>query len=237
MLCLTFSSLATFAQDARKIAFRTLCLEHTGDIRTVVVPGKGPDESVKLELYTDVSKVVEGHFPGGEATFFIEKAGAAGKPVRELVGKVALGKSERQLFVFTPSTPGKDKLPYEVRAFDDDVKSFAMGSVRAINLAPVPVRFVIAGEVTPQIPPSKYAQFAHPKKVNDYNMYPAVVEFLSADGKWVKGYSVSWKSTDKRRDIVVTGVDPKFKQPSVRKYTDFPPWLGKAAAAEGSASR
>jgi hypothetical protein len=236
-LCLTLSSLASYSQNARKIAFRTLCLGHAGEIRSVVVPGKAPDESTKVELYTDVSPVVEGSFTGGEATFFIEKAGAAGKPVRELVGKVPLGKSERQLFVFQPGTPGKDSLPYQVRAFDDDVKSFAMGSVRAINLSPVPVRFVLSGEVTPQIPPSKYAQFPHSKKVNNYNMYPVVIEFLSADGKWTKGQSVSWKSTERRREIVVTQVDPKFKQPSVRMFSDFPPWLDKPPVTEGASAR
>lgn len=236
-LCLTLSSPASWSQEARKIAFRTLCLEYAGEIRSVVVPGKSPDESTKVDLFTDVSPVVEGSFTGGEATFYIEKVGAVGKPVRELVGKAPLGKSERQLFVFLPGTPGKDNLPYQVRAFDDDVKSFAMGSVRAINLSPVPVRFILSGEVTPQVPPSKYAQFPHSKKVNDYNMYPVVVEFLSADGQWMKGQSVSWKATDRRREIVVTRVDPKFKQPSVRMFSDFPPWLDKPVVVEGASAR
>lgn len=229
-LCFAISSVASYSQEARKVSFRTLCLEHAGDIRGVVIPGNTPDESKKVELYTDVSPVVEGSFTGNEASFFIEKAGPVGKPVRELVGKASLGKSERQLFVFLPAA-GKEGLPYQIRAFDDDTKSFPMGNVRAINLSPVAVRFVLAGEVTPQIPPSKYAQFPHSKKINDYNMYPVIVEFLSADGKWVKGQSVSWKATDRRREIVVTRVDPKFKQPSVRMFSDFPPWLEKPPAA------
>lgn len=226
-LCLALSSAMSYSQEARKIAFRTLCLGYAGDIRSVVVPGGSSDESIKVELYTNVSPVVQGSFTGGEATFFVEKAGVGGKPVRELVGKAPLGKSERQLFIFTANPPGKDALPYQIRAFDDDTKSFSMGNIRAINLSPVPVRFVLSGETTPQIPPTKHAQFPHAKKVDEYNMYPVIVEFLSADGKWVKGQSVSWKSTDRRREIVVTSIDPKFKQPAVRMFSDFPPWLEK----------
>lgn len=96
--------------------------------------------------------------------------------------------------------------------------------IQAINLAPVPVRFVMAGMTTPQVPPAKYAQFPHSKKVDDYNMYRVGVEFLSADGSWVKGQSASRKATDRRREIVITLVDLKFKQPMVQMFSDFPPW-------------
>jgi hypothetical protein len=231
LLSITFSMLASHAQEGRKVSFRTLCLEYSKGIESVVIPAASADQSQKVQLYTDVSPVVDGVFKTNEASFFIEKAGPDGKPLRELVGKAMLGKSNRQLFVFVPGVEGEGKLPYLVRSFDDDVPSFAMGSVRAINLAPVPVRFVLSGETTPQIPSAKYAQFPHSKKVNDYNMYPVVVEFLSANGQWVKGQSVSWKATDRRREIVVTMVDSRFKQPVVRMYTDFPPWLEKPLEA------
>ena len=105
-----------------------------------------------------------------------------------------------------------------------------MGNIRAINLAPVPVRFVLSGATTPEIPPGRYAQVPHSKQVNDYNMYPVVVEFLSATGEWVKGQSVSWKATDRRREIVLTLVDTHFKQPTVRMFTDFPPWMESTPA-------
>ena len=219
---------SSFAQDARKIAFRTLCPERVKGIESVVIPGVAADVQ-KIELYTDVSPVVDGVFKTGEADFFIEKPpGPDGKPVRELVGKAALGKSDHQLFLFTPGGSSEGKLPYSVRAFDDDTRIFPMGSVRVINLSPVPVRFLLSGEMTPQIPPAKYAQFPHSKKVNDFNMYPVVVQFLSATGEWINGQSVSWKATDRRRDIVVTSVDPRFKQPAVSMYSDFPPWMAAA---------
>lgn len=223
-----FTSISS-AQDGRRILFRTLCLEHANGIRNVVIPGKIPGEAVKVQLYSDISPMLEGVVTGGEASFFIEKAaGPDGKPVRELIGKAAVGQSDHQLFIFMPGDSAAGSLPYQIRSFDDDIKSFALGSVRAINLAPVPIRFQLSGEVTPQIPATKYAHFPHSTKVNEYNMYPVVVEFLSGTGEWISGQSVSWKATDRRRDLVITMVDPRFKQPTVRMFSDFPPWLNVA---------
>lgn len=217
---------ALFAQEGRKIQFRTLCLEQIEGLDKVFLPtGVDPAQSQEVILYTDVSPIVEGTFKTSEAVFCTMKSGPDGKPLRVTVGKVSLGKSERQLFLFVPSGGGEGKLPYLVQAYDDDLKSFAMGSVRAINLAPVPVRFVLSGATTPQIPPGKFAMFPHSKKVDEYNMYPVAVEFLSASGEWVKGQSVSWKASNRRREIVVTLVDMKFKQPTVQTFSDFAPWV------------
>lgn len=225
-LALVLSTAAVFAQDTRKVTFRTLCLERVDDIGSVIIPGSDPNSSQKIELYTDISPVVEGVFKGPEAAFYLEKGtDANGKPIRILVGKTAIGKSDRQLFLFIPGEKGEGKPAYSVRSFDDDVKNFPMGNVRAVNLAPVPVRFLLAGEVTPQIAPGKFAQFPHSKKVNDYNMYSVEVQFLSGNGQWVSGQSVSWKATDRLRDMVITSVDMRYKQPTVQAFSDLPPWM------------
>ncbi len=209
--------------------FRTLCLEHVNDVHEVSVPGSKPDEVIKVPLFTsDLSPVIEGRFVNNEAVFFGPEKGPDGKPVP--VARGPLAKANRQLFLFIPSQGREGKPAYEVKAYDDDTGSFAMGSVRAINLSPVPVRFVVSGSPSPQIPAAKFAQFSHPKKVDEYNMFPVAVEFLSGDGKWVTGQSASWKATDRRRDIVVTLVNSKFKLPEVRMYSDFPPWLETQAA-------
>ena len=213
------------AQETRKIAFRTLCLEQLPGLEKVsVLAGGDPTKSQEVILYTDVSPVIEGVFANGEATFHTVADGPDGKPVATLVGKTKLAKSERQLFLFVPGG-GEGKPAYQVQAYDDDTKSFGLGQIRAINLAPVPVRFVLSGAVTPQIPAGKFAQFPHSSKVDDYKMYPVAVEFLSANGEWVKGQSVSWKATDLRREVVITLVDAKYKQPTVQMFSDVPPWL------------
>ena len=55
-------------------------------------------------------------------------------------------------------------------------------------------------------------------------MYPVAIEFLSADGKWVKGQSVRWKANEHWREMVVTLADQRFRQPTVQTFSDFPPW-------------
>jgi len=226
------STVTELSAQAREVAFRTLCIQQADGIDKVSMAGKEPGQSVGVELFTDVSPEIKGVFASGTVEFYTGDP-SAGPTGRKVVARGTLGKSERQLFVFLPTgQKGEGKLPYNLTCYDDDVKSFPMGHVRAINLAPVPVRFVISGHETPQIPPSKFAQFPHSKEVNDYNMYQVVIQFLSANGQWVKGQSVSWKATDRRREIVVTSVDPKFNQPAVKLYNDIPPWL--AAPKEGT---
>ncbi len=213
------------AQDTRKVAFRTLCLEQVKDLETVrLVSADESKEDPEIQLYTDISGVTEGTFKGGQALFCTEKPGPDGKPVRTIVGKTALTKSSRQLFVFMPGPGGAGKLPYHIFAYDDDLRSFPLGNVRAINLAPVPVRFILSGATTPAIAPGKTVYFPHSKKTDEYNTYPVVTEFQSAGGEWVKGQSTSWKSAARRRDIVVTRVDMTYKQPAVQFYSDFPSW-------------
>lgn len=221
---LVASVVALPAQNTRKVAFRTLCLEQVKDLDTVfLVSGDEAEDDPEVKLYTDISQVIEGNFKTTDALFCTKKTGADGKPVRTIVARVPLGKSTRQLFVFMPGG-GANQLPYRIVAYDDDLKTFPLGSVRAINLAPVAVRFILAGATTPAIPPAKYALFPHATKTDDYNMYPAVTEFQSADGQWVKGQSTSWKASSSRREIVVTRVNMKFKQPAVQVFSDIPSW-------------
>lgn len=214
------------AAQERKVAFRTLCLDLVENIDRVVLPAESPDTKQEIQLYTNLSPVVESVFRSGEVKFYVEVQDADGGLKLELAAKGQLGRSGRQLMLFVPtgSKPGSGKLPYMLKCYNDDLDSFGMGHVRAINMAPVPVRFVISGKTTPEIPAGKFAQFPHSTKVNEFNMYPVVTEFLDRKGDWVKGQSVSWKATERRRDIVVTLIDSRFKQPAVRIYTDIPPW-------------
>lgn len=226
-LSLILSLVSTLALSAnaqeRRVQFRTICLQHQKEITEVLVPGRS-DTIQKVPLYTsDLSPVIEATFPGGEAVFYIEKTGPDGKPLRVPVAKTKLAQAARQLFVFVPGAD-PEKAAYEVRAYDDDDKSFPMGSVRVINFSPVSVRFIMAGVTGPEIPAGKATQFPQATKVNEYNMYSVSVEFLSAGGKWVQGASQSWKAGKDKRELVFTLVDLKYKQPDVRLFTDIPPW-------------
>jgi hypothetical protein len=223
---LVLAASAATAQNPRKVAFRTLALEHAGDMTELSLPpGKDGEAPVAVPLYTaSISQVFETVFPAGKAVLFA-KGGAAGEaPVVAAEG--ALAKSDRQLFILIPvAKPAAGKPAYQLRAYDDDTTTFKLGSIRAINLAPVNVRFLVSGARTPEIPSQRYAIFPHATKVDEYNMYQVAAEFRSGSGEWVKGYSASWKATDRRREIVVTLVDGKFKQPVVKVFSDEPPWV------------
>jgi hypothetical protein len=217
------ASSAGVQAQARKVMFRTLCLEHVQGMTEVSLPAiKADQPGTTVPLYTaSLSPVIEGTFATPSAVFTGKELGPDGKPL--VVASVPLAKAARQLFVFIPAKAGA-KTPYEVLAYDDDTDSFKLGSIRAINLAPTPVRFVIAGSPTPQIPPTRHALFPQSAKKDDYNMYPAAVEFLGAGDKWFKAYSASWKANEERREVVITLYDEKFKQPTVKVYPDIPPW-------------
>jgi hypothetical protein len=227
LFALVLSASTAFGQG-RKIAFRTLCLDQVAGITEVSIPGaKAGEAPTSIPLYTaSTSEVFEAVFPTSDAVLYLK--GAADKPA-VIAAKAPLAKSSRQLFVLMPGPGGEGKPAYIMRAYDDDLDAFKLGSVRAINLAPVPVRFVISGATTPQIPADKHAVFPQSSKVDEYSMYPVAVEFLSGNGSWVKGYSASWKSSELRREIVVTLVDGKFKQPTVKIFSDIPPWIEKPA--------
>lgn len=217
------ASTAGVSAQARKVQFRTLCLEHVQGMTEVALPGEKADQApVAVPLFTAaLSPVIEGSFATPNAVFHGKGVGPDGKPV--VVGSGALAKSTRQLFVFTPAKAGS-KTPYEVSAYDDDTDTFKPGMIRAINLSPTPVRFIISGTTTPQIPPARHALFPQSAKKDEYNMYPAVVEFLGGDGKWFKAHSASWKASDRRREVIITLIDEKFKQPTVKIFPDTPPW-------------
>lgn len=229
IFALVLSASTAFGQG-RKVAFRTLCLDQVAGITELSLPGPKPgDAAVSVPLFTaSTSDVFEAVFPTSDAVLYAK--GAGDKPV--IAAKAPLAKSDRQLFVLMPGPGGEGKPAYIMRAYDDDLNAFKLGSVRAINLAPVPVRFVISGANTPQIPADKHAIFPQSSKVDEYSMYPVSVEFLSGNGSWVKGYSASWKASDLRREIVVTLVDGKFKQPTVKIFSDIPPWIQQAPVAK-----
>lgn len=216
-----------YAQEARKVAFRTFCVQPHADLTGLWLPAanKKGGGAAKVSVYAgSFSPVTEALFKGADAVFFASepKDGASLAPVAQ--GKLA--KSARQLFVFVPVTKG-GLAGYDIRAFDDDMDSFKLGSVRAVNLATVPVRFTLAGEVLAPIEPSGQVVYPPSKKVNEYGMYPAVVEFKGEGDKWVRIYSTSWKASERRRELVITMTDEKLKQNLVKMFSDDPPWLEK----------
>lgn len=209
--------------DARIVKFRLLCYEHVNNVTQGLVTGK-EGEKVEAIFYTgDFSPQSTAKFSGGKASFYTETTDAAGKPVRTVVAEGSLDASDTQVFLLVPS--GKKEGPsYRVLSFDDKETSFAMGSTRVINLAPFSIRFTLAGQQLPAIKPGGMTVYPQVKKFDEWNMYTAQLDFGVKENEWVNVATQSWKSSDRKRDWVITRVDPTTQSPSIRVFQDVPPW-------------
>ena len=139
-----------------------------------------------------------------------------------LVADGALGRGERQAFVLIP-TDEKTGPIYRVVAFDDSEASFPMGATRVINLAPFPIRLNLAGADMPPIKPGGIGMYPMIKKVDEWNMYTARIDFEVKQDQWVAVATQSWKASERKRDWVITRFDAVAKQPAIRLYQDIPP--------------
>lgn len=211
----------------RKVSFRTLCIGFSGDLPTLNLPaGKG--KVTEVQLYSDLSPVTEASFATADAAFYgEEKPAEKGKPTRAIAATAPLAKSDRQLFIFMPNAKAGDEEPaYTLHCYDDDLKAIPLGKIHVINLSTKTLRFTLAGKEGSEIKPEDQTVLSHAKELNEYDMYPVVVEYKNADGEWTRALSVDWKSTDRRRDIVIALDAPDGGDPMVKLFPDDPPWGG-----------
>jgi hypothetical protein len=163
-----------------------------------------------------------GQFAGGKVRFFEEKPGPEGKMVRTVIAEGNLGNSPEQMFFLLPET--KPGLPiYRVLAFDDQEKAFPMGATRVVNLAPFKIRLNLAGKDLEPIEPGGMAVYPQVKVADEWNMFTARIDFFAKD-QWIQVAKQSWKASDRKRDWVITQIEPATNSPTLRLYQDIPPW-------------
>lgn len=208
--------------DARAVKFRVLCFEHVKETLKGFVMGAG-GEKLEVEFFTGgFGPQIVGKFAGGKVRFYNEKPGPDGKPVRTVVGEGNLVDSPVQMFFLLPEN--KPNAPtYRVLAFDDEEKSFPMGATRVINLAPFQIRLNLAGADLAPIKAGGMAVYPQVKVVDEWHMYTARIDFFAQE-QWVPVATQSWKASDRKRDWVITQMDPVSQSPAVRLYQDVPPW-------------
>jgi hypothetical protein len=209
--------------DGRVVKFRLLCYEQVKDVTKAMVAGDGGGKQEVVFYSGGFGPQVSGKFTGGKVRFFTEAQGPDGKPVATIVAEGILGPSAVQMFLLFPQ--GKDKTPvYKVLAFDDLEKSFPMGATRVINLASCPIRLNLAGADMPPLKPGGVEVYPQVKKADEWNMFTARVDFAIEPDKWVPVSTQSWKSSNQKRDWVITQFDAETRQPAIRHYQDLPPW-------------
>jgi hypothetical protein len=209
------------AQDARKIKLRTLCFEHVGGIRKVLLVG-ADDKTVAVDLFTSgFSDEIEATVDGSDLRFAIEETDAAGKATLKTVaaGKSAAG--TRQLAVFLPGA--KEGNPYRLMVIDDSEEKFPLGTTLAFNFAPVAVRFAI-GEHTKELKPGGQALIPRALKVNEMNQCNVVISFADQTKRWKPVNNTRWLALPQERALAIAFVHPVSKQPTVNSYRETPPW-------------
>ncbi len=209
--------------SAGEISVRVLCFEYRNDITSVVAAGDRGG-SIPIPLYTSgFSEPVKAKFVGGKAALYTEEAAADGKMELKLVAEGKLAEGTRQAFLLIPTDAATGAV-YRIVAFPDGEDVFPMGATRVLNLAPFPIRLNLAGSDMDPIKPGGIGMYPMVKKTDDWNMYTARIKFGVAEGQWVDVSTQSWKSSDRKRDWVITRFDAATKQPVVRLYQDIPPW-------------
>lgn len=220
---LGFSMASVLAQDeARLVKFRLLCYEHARDtIKALVVGPEGGKQEV--EFFTGgFSPQIAGKFTGGKVRFFTETLGSDGKTVTTIVAEGNLNPSSEQMFLLLPEAGDKGPV-YKVLTFDDLEGSFPMGATRVINLASFPIRLNLAGADMPPVKPGGVQVYPQVKVVDEWNMYPARIDFGLVAAQWVPVATQSWKASERKRDWVITHLDPATHEPTIRLYQDIPP--------------
>ena len=219
---LVLAQIATAAaQDARKVKLRTLCFEHVGEIRKVLLVG-ADDKPVEVDLFTSgFSDEVEATISGPDLRFAVAETDPAGKSTLKTVatGKAAAG--TRQLAVFLPGA--KDGNPYRVMVIDDSEEKFPLGTTLAFNFAPVPVRFAI-GEHSKDLKPGSQELIPQARKVNEMNQCNVIISFADRSNKWQPVNNTRWLALPQERSLAIAFVHPVTRQPTVNCYRETPPW-------------
>lgn len=218
------SLISAQAQEGRAVTFRAMCYQHMGEVTEVSLPSPGGEGKTQIPLPTSgFTPDIKATFADGLARFTVDKTDpTTGKSGPTVVAEGKLASGERQVFLLLPS-PDK-KLVYRVYAMNDDEKTFPMGATRVMNLASLKIRLNLAGADLPPIPPGEVVVYPPVKKVDEWGMYTARIDFDNGKGGWVPVSTQSWKTSDRKRDLVITMLDPKTRQPSIRLYQDIPPW-------------
>jgi hypothetical protein len=232
---ITVASLAA-QSDSRVIKFRVLCYEHSQETLKGFVLGTA-GEKQEVEFFTGgFGPQISAKFPGDKVRFYTEKAGPDGKPVRTVVGEGNLVDSAVQMFLLLPETK-KPGPVYRVLAFDDLEAAFPMGSTRVINLAPFPIRLNLAGADLEPIKAGGMKVYPQVKVVDEWNMYTARIDFGVEADQWVPAATQSWKASERKRDWVITHIDPASQTPAIRLYQDIPPWREVAVPVGGDGKK
>lgn len=218
------------------VKFRVLCYEHAKETTKAFVLGATGDKQQVEFLTGGFGPQLSGKFAGDKVRFYAENPGSDGKLVRSVVAEGTLGPSAVQMFLLLPESKAGGPI-YRVLAFDDLEAAFPMGSTRVINLAPFAIRLNLAGKDLEPIKAGGMKVYPQVKAVDEWNMFSARIDFGVGADQWEPAATQSWKASDRKRDWVITHIDPASQTPAIRLYQDIPPWRETVLELGGAAKK
>jgi len=110
-------------------------------------------------------------------------------------------------------------LPWKVMVVEDSPKNYPDGGAFVVNLYNKEIRFVI-GEHKGMLRPGTSFGYASPTQKDDFNMAPAVFEFLQGEN-WRVASESNLRFLPSYRYLIFAYVDPASGRPRIRTVQDF----------------
>ena len=182
--------------------------------------GDGTVPGVKLDVKSYLNHEFSGLPIKGDSLIFTKSADPAGiKDSANIVAKTRLPAGFRSgIFMFLPGTGKAGDPAFRVLVIDDTKKAFPPGSLKILNLSPLPVSIMLEKEAF-------NFKSGETKVIEDPPVGPSQSSGMVAkcykDGEWRKIGSGVWPHPGSKRVLQVLFENPKSQQVELRGIRDI----------------
>jgi hypothetical protein len=182
--------------------------------------GDGTVPGVKLDVKSYLNHEFSGLPIKGDSLVFTKTADPAGiKDSANIVAKTRLpGGFRSGIFMFLPGTGKAGDPPFRVLVIEDNKKAFPPGSLKILNLSPLPVSIMLEKETF-------NFKSGETKLIEDPPVGPSQSSGMVAkafkDGEWRKIGSGVWPHPGSKRVLQVLFENPKSQQVELRGIRDI----------------
>lgn len=182
--------------------------------------GDGSVPGVKLDVKSYLNHEFSGLPIKGDSLVFTKSADPAGiKDSANIVAKTRLpGGFRSGIFMFLPGTGKAGDPAFRVLVIEDNKKAFPPGSLKILNLSPLPVSIMLEKEVF-------NFKSGETKVIEDPPVGPSQSSGMVAkafkDGEWRKIGSGVWPHPGSKRVLQVLFENPKSQQVELRGIRDI----------------
>jgi len=181
--------------------------------------GGGKEPGVKLEVKSYLNHEFSGVPIKGDSLVFTTAADPAGlKDPANIVAKAKLPTGFKSgIFMFLPGTGQAGEPPFRVLVIGDTKRDFPPGSVKILNLSPLPVRIQLESQVFDF--KSGESKVIENPPVSE-NFTSGMKAFSFTDGQWRRIASSVWPHPGEKRVLQVLFQNPTTQQVEIRGVRD-----------------